>query len=229
MKKIALLTVLFITMNVFAQEKNISQINVSGEGKIKVIPDVAIISLGVENTGKNAAEVKIVNDEIVDKLLKYIKKNNIPSADFQTANVGLYKNYDYEKKKYNYIAKQEITVTIKDLTKYNEFMMGVTETGVTTIQGVKFKSSKIDFYQAEARKKAMLNAKQKALDYVSVINQKVGKALLISDNSESNHARPIYKNMAMATLDSSMEKPNETLAIGEIEIISNVQVAFVLE
>ena len=231
MKNLVVTLFTFFTVMTYAQDQKmnqIPQITVSGEGKIKIVPDQGIISLGVENTGKEAAEVKKANDVIIDKILKFIKSNNIPSADFQTTNVSLNKNYDYEKKKYNYVASQTITVTLKDLTKYNEFMMGITETGVTNIHGVEFKSSKMETYEAEARKKAILNAKQKALDYVSVLNQKIGKALIISDNSQPSYPQPMFKGGVMS-MKADESTPKETLAIGEIEIIANVQVTFVLE
>ena len=231
MKNLVVTLITFFTVMTYAQDQKtpqIPQITVSGEGKIKVIPDQGIISLGVENTGKEAAEVKKANDIIIEKILKFIKSNNIPSADFQTTNVSLNKNYDYEKKKYNYVANQTVTVTLKDLTKYNEFMMGITETGVTNIHGVEFKSSKMETYEAEARKKAILNAKQKALDYVSVLNQKIGKALLISDNSQPYYPQPMFKG-AMMSMQEDAAASRETLAIGEIEINANVQVTFVLE
>ena len=232
MKNLVVTLITFFTVMTYAQDQKtpqIPQITVSGEGKVKVVPDQGIISLGVENTGKEAAEVKKTNDIVIEKILKFIKSNNIPATDFQTTNVSLNKNYDYEKKKYNYVASQTVTVTLKDLTKYNDFMMGITDTGVTNIQGVAFKSSKMETYEAEARKKAILNAKQKALDYVSVLNQKIGKALLISDNSQTFYPQPMFKGvMAEQTMDLSMP-PRDTLAVGEIEINANVQVTFVLD
>ncbi|MEO8236317.1 MAG: SIMPL domain-containing protein [Flavobacterium sp.] len=231
MKNLVVTLITFFTVMTYAQDQKMSQIpqiTVSGEGKIKIVPDQGIISLGVENTGKEAAEVKKANDVIIDKILKFIKSNNIPSADFQTTNVSLNKNYDYEKKKYNYVANQTVTVTLKDLSKYNEFMMGITETGVTNIHGVEFKSSKMETYEADARKKAILNAKQKALDYVSVLNQKIGKALMISDNSQPFYPQPMFKG-AMMSMQADESAPKETLAIGEIEINANVQVTFILE
>ncbi|AIG29691.1 membrane protein [Flavobacterium psychrophilum] len=231
MKNLVVTLITFFTVMTYAQDQKmnqIPQITVSGEGKIKAIPDQGIISLGVENSGKEAVEVKKANDIIINKILKFIKSNNIPSTDFQTTNVSLNKNYDYEKKKYNFLASQTVTVTLKDLTKYNEFMMGITETGVTNIHGVEFKSSKIEIYEAEARKKAILNAKQKALDYVSVLNQKIGKALIISDNSQVFYPQPMYKDVKRAMFED-VSVPRETLAIGEIEISANVQVTFVLD
>ncbi|HLO74575.1 MAG TPA: SIMPL domain-containing protein [Flavobacterium sp.] len=230
MKKLILVLTLLGTM-VHAQEvKQIPQISISGEGKIKVTPDEALITVSVENTGKEAAEVKKKNDETVDKVLKLIKQKGIPTADYQTQRVNLYKNYDYNTKKYNYVANQTITIYLKDLSKYDKLMMDLVDSGINNIQGVEFKSSKIKEFEKEARKKAMLDAKQKADDYVSVLSgQKVGKALLISDNSYTRYPQPVF---AMAkSVDTAYEQmpERETLAIGEIEIVANVSVTFVLE
>ena len=55
MKKsiIILFAVAMTTMN--AQEnKLVPQISVSGEGKIKIVPDQAIVTVGFQNTGKDA-------------------------------------------------------------------------------------------------------------------------------------------------------------------------------
>lgn len=229
MRKLFLVLTLITTMVQAQEVKQIPQINVSGEGKIKVTPDEAIITVAVENSGKEAAEVKKKNDETVDKVLKIIKQAGIATNDFQSQRVNLYKNYDYNAKKHNYVANQTITIHLKDLTKYDKLMMDLVDSGINNIQGVEFKSSKIKEIERQARKNAMLDAKQKAADYVSVLEgQKVGKALLISDNSYTNYPRPMYAEMkTMAMADASM--PRETLAIGEIEIVSTVTVSFVLE
>lgn len=229
MKKIILLLAL-VTATIQAQEhKQVPQITVSGEGKIKVTPDEAFITVAVENTGKEAVEVKKKNDETVDKVLKLIKQRGIQTADYQTQRVNLYKYYDYNTKKYNYVANQTISIHLKDLTKYDKLMMDLVDSGINSIQGVEFKSSKIKEYESQARKKAMLDAKQKAEDYVSVLpGQKVGKAIVISETGVVNAVPLSYEMKTMAMADGSA-MPKETLAIGEIEIISMVSVSFVLE
>lgn len=229
MKKLFLVLTLITTMVQAQEVKQIPQISVSGEAKIKVTPDEAIITVAVENTGKEAAEVKKKNDETVDKVLKIIKQSGIAIADFQTQRVNLYKNYDYNAKKHNYVAHQTISIHLKDLSKYDKLMMDLVDSGINNIQGVDFKSSKIKDIERQARKNAMIDAKQKAEDYVSVLaGQKVGKALVISDNSHTNYPTPYFAEMkTMAMADASM--PRETLAIGEIEIVSTVAVSFVLE
>lgn len=213
--------------NAQEQKAQVPQISVTGEGKIKVIPDQAVVTVGFQNSGKDAKEVKTLNDEVVDRVIKFLKKSGIPATDYKTNNVSLGKSYDYEKKKYNFQANQTLSITLKDLSKYDDIMMGLNDAGVNSIQGVEFKSSKMEDYEREARKKAMLNAKQKATDYVSVLGQKVGKALLITDNSSVYVPQPMYKGGMMAMADAAA--PRETLAIGEIEINTNVIVTFALE
>jgi len=227
-KSILILMTLFAVATQAQEIKQIPQINVSGEGKIKVTPDYAIISIGVENTGADAAEVKKKNDQTVDAVIKYLKNFKIVPADYQTKQVYLHKNYDYNKKKTSFVASQQISVTLRDLTKYDAMMMGLVDTGINNIQGVEFKSTKLTQYESEARKEAVLQAKAKAQDYASALNQKAGKALLISDNSQTNY--PMPRMYAMAAMKEGADAmPQETLAIGEIEIIANVTVSFILE
>ncbi|WP_333876803.1 SIMPL domain-containing protein, partial [Flavobacterium sp.] len=175
-KKSVIILALLITGISMAQESKpqIPQITVTGEGKVKVTPDQAIVTVGFQNSGKDAKEVKQLNDEVVDKVIKFLKKSGIAASDYKTNNVSLNKSYDYEKKKYTFMANQTISITLKDLSKYDDIMMGLNDAGVNSIQGVEFKSSKMEEFEKEARKKAMLNAKQKATDYVSVLNQKIG-------------------------------------------------------
>ncbi|MDD2985578.1 SIMPL domain-containing protein [Flavobacterium sp.] len=225
---ILILFALAMTVTQAQESKIIPQITVSGEGKISVMPDRAVLKFGIQNSGKEASEVKNLNDETVDKVLKYIKKFGIATTDYKTTQVSLRKEYDYEKKKHFYKAVQSIQITLKDLTKYDELMAGLVETGINNIDNVEFKSSKIEEHQSNARKLAIQDAKKKAEDYVSVLNQKVGKAIMITDNSQPIYP-PMYKNVVYAAMASDAGSARETVAIGEIEIITNVNVSFLLE
>lgn len=230
MKKLVLfLTIMFMTMSYGQETKQIPQINVNGEGKVKIAPDQVSISATVETKGNNAKDVKKQNDEKMDAVLKFIKKMNIPTADFRTKQVALNPQYDYEKKKTSYNAVQTVEILLKDLSKYDELMEGLVQQGINRIDKVSFESSKLAQYQSEARKIAMKDAKAKAEDYVSVLGQKVGKAFVISDNSQIYHPQPMYAAMRMKESADTTAASNETMAIGEIEITANVSVSFILD
>jgi uncharacterized protein YggE len=228
-KALLILGILFMTMSYAQEQKPIPMITVSGEGKVKVAPDQASISISIETKGLKAADVKQENDKKMDAILKFIKKSNIAPEDFQTQRISLNPNYDYEKKKYSYVATQTVQILLRDLSKYDVLMEGLINEGINRIDNVEFKSSKMTQIQSDARKLAIKDAKAKAEDFVSVLGQKVGKAILISDNSQAYNPQPRMYAMKASLADKFESAPKETLAIGEIEITSNVSVNFVLE
>lgn len=227
-KALLILSMLFISMSYGQEIKQVPQINVSGEGKVKVVPDQASIAVTVETKGNNAKDVKKQNDEKIEAVLKFIKKMNLAPADYKTQRVSLNPQYDYEKKKHSYNATQTIEILLKDLSKYDELMEGLVDEGINRIDNVTFQSSKLAQHQSEARKLAMKEAKLKAEDYVSVLGQKIGRAMTISDNSQTYFPQPMYASMKTMEM-SDTRAPRETLAIGEINITANVTVSFILE
>ena len=229
MKKIALLVLVFVGTLATAQVQpnQQPQINVSGEGKIIVTPDQADITVGVSNTGTNATEVKKANDVAVDKVIKYLKSQKLPQGDYQTQRVTLNRDYDLSKKKESYVASQTIVIHLKDLSNYDALMMGLTDAGINTINGVSFKTSKQAQYESEARIKAVADANKKAADYTGALGQKLGKALLVTDNTQTYYP-PVYRMAAMMEKSMDAAAPRETLAVGEITITANVNISYLL-
>ena len=200
------------------------QINVNGEGTIMVAPDEAIVTIGVNNTGKDAAEVKKANDAATDKILKYLKSIKLHEKDYQTQRVYLNRNYDYDTKKYSFSASQTIKIHLRDLSKYDSMMAGLTDAGVNTVDGVEFRSSKQEELESQARVKAVADAKKKAEEYARALNVAVGFPLVVTDNTQTNYPRPVY---AMK-MESMAGDARETLAAGEIEVKANVNITFEL-
>jgi len=224
MRTILILALTAMTTLAHAQQIE-PTVGVTGEGKVIVVPDEVTISLGVQTQGKDAAAVKSENDKAVDKVLDFLLKKNIPQNQVQTEYVSLNKNYDYNTKVYNYNASQTISIKLKDLSKYDEIMSGLVASGINSINGVNFGSSKMDTYEAEARKKAVANAKVKAQEYAGVLGQKIGKALQIAEQGTNTpQPQPMYK-MAMS---ESMDSSQRTLAPGEMTISSKIQITFQL-
>lgn len=229
MKKSIVFLICLFTVLAYSQEiKPIPQVSVTGEGKIKAVPDQVTILATVETKGNNAKDVKKQNDQQMEAVLKLIKNMNLPSSDYKTKRVSLNPQYDYEKKKHTYNATQTIEILLKDLAKYDELMEGLVDQGINRIDNVTFQSSKLAQYQSDARKQAMKDAKMKAEDYASVLGQKVGVAITIADNSQTYYPQPIYAMKSMST-ESDNSAPRQTMAAGEIEIIANVSVSFKLE
>lgn len=229
MKRIAL--VLFATVSMMAsaqtlQEKQVPQINVSGEGKVYVTPDEAVITIGVENTGADANDVKKKNDAAIDAVIKYLKGAKVPEKDYQTKRVSLNRNYDYDKKKYSFVASQQIVIHLKDLSKYDALMMGVVDAGANNISGVEFRTSKLDEHESVARMRAVLNAKKKADDYAAGLKRTVGGALMVTDNTQTYYPAPMMRAEFKTIADDAAM---DTLAVGEIVVTANVNISYELK
>lgn len=229
-KLIVILTVMMTIVAVQAQDKVIQpQISVSGEGKIKVVPDEAVISIAVETKGEESAKVKKENDVVVDKVLKYLKSTKINPKDIKTERVSLYPSYDYNKKKNYYMATQTISITLRDLSTYDVLMDELVKAGVNRVNGVNFQSSEIEKLKSEARVMAVADAKKKAEDFANALGQKVGKAIVITDNSSPIYNPPYYRANVMMMEAKADGGSGETLSVGEIEINTFVNITFALE
>ncbi len=213
------------TLSMTAQQPIQPTVDVTGEGTITVVPDQVIVNVRVENTGKNPSVVKQENDRTVNNVLEFVKKMNIESKHIKTAYVRLSKNYEHNTKTYNYAANQSITIQLNDLSKYDDLINGLLETGINRIDGVQFQSSNREALEAQARIKAVEDAKMKAESYAKVLDQTIGKAVSISEFQPSSDPRPMYRSMAMEA-DSSGGQ--ETIAPGELEIRVRINVSFVL-
>jgi len=204
------------------------QITVNGVGKVSVIPDQATLQVGVQQNGKDAAEAKKGVDQAVAQTLSALKKWGVAPQDIKTTQWSLNKNYDYEKKKNYYLAIQTLEVKIKDLSKYNDITDGLTSLGINTIHGVQFNSSKSDELIREARQKAILQAKQKAIDLVTPLQQKIGKAVQINELGGADAEPRNFRAYAMKSMEADAA-PADTLAQGELSIQVQIQATFVLE
>lgn len=227
MKTLSTFLILLITTTIFAQTPTAtSTVDVTGEGIVKVVPDEVTIMLRIENTGKIAKELKTQNDKIVNDVLKFLKSMGIADKDVKTEYITLSKNYEYETKTYSYAANQSISVKLRDLSKYETLMNGLLESGINRIDGITFSSSNKEALESEARKKAVENAKMKATEYAAALNQTIGKAVKISEFSQSNGPQPYYKTAMMSR--DSMESGSQSIALGEMEIRTTVNVSFFL-
>lgn len=224
MKKLLILTLLMLSTAGFAQEK-ISLVNVTGKGTVNVAPDKVLIRARVEHTGKSASEVKQLNDKVVSEVIKYLKSQDIPSKNIQTEYINLNKDFNYNTKETFYSANQAISILLEDIERYETVMSGLLQSGLNRIDGIQFQTSKKEELESQARKKAVLDAKEKAREYAQALGQEIGKAHTINE-MESGNFPPMYRAMEMKSADVAQE---ETLAPGEMEITVKVNVAFFLD
>jgi len=227
MKNLFFVLAIIATTSIFAQQNTERRmVNVTGEGVVKVKPDEVLIKSRIEHEGPSATAVKEQNDEVVNKVIKYLKSQNIDEKDIKTEYINLNKQYDYNDKTYSYVANQAISIRLKDLEDYEKIMKGLLENGLNRIDGIQFKSSEMEKYEKEARKLAVLDAQNRAKELAQPIGQDIGKAISISE-MDYNSFQPVYRMDAAVELRSA-KGSEQTIAPGELEIKIKVNVGFEL-
>ena len=228
MKALSTILILLICITMTAQKIEQPSVDVIGEGVVYVIPDEVTIKVQVENEGGNPKELKQLNDRIVNEVLLFIKAQDIDKKDVMTQYIRLSKNYDYQTKKYKYVANQSISIRLKDLNKYESMMSGLLESGINRIDGIYFSSSKKEELRSQARIKAIQNAKMKAEEYASVLGQSISKAIKISEYQSVNYPQPRNDGFLKAMSADSSGSGQQTISPGEMELKVMVNVSFIL-
>lgn len=96
---------------------------VSGEGKVSISPDMAVVTVGVQTTGNT---VKATQDDLnrrINAVSEAVKRLGISDADIQTSNYSIYPDYDFQaplQRITGYNASSNLVINIKDLDITND-------------------------------------------------------------------------------------------------------------
>jgi len=181
-----------------------SELVVTGEGKIDVIPDVAYVNVGISVSDVPAvsdAQTKI--NEVNNKIITAMKKLGIAKEDIKTSNYSIYPSYSYdrnENKISGYNANVSISIKLKKTALVAKVIEDATAVGANQVQGVSFSVDKPEKYREEARNKAIENARDQASKLASTLGIKLGK---VSNIVESSNQSPIYLDRSAKMLSST--------------------------
>lgn len=159
------------------------QVTVNGQGKIEYIPDIAIVSLGVQvDKVPQAATALSQLNATVDKVVTAVKKLGIEEKDIATANYSLSPQYDYVdnvSKLAGYSANQQINVKVREFnTKkdlLNQVIAAANQAGANQVNGVSFDVANLEELKQQARIKALQDAQTKAGDLANAVNVALGR------------------------------------------------------
>jgi uncharacterized protein len=211
-------------------------ISVNGTAEVNVAPDKAILRLGVESRDKELAVAKSRHDERVKKLIGIARDAGVEAKYIQTSQLTMGPEYadNYRRNFAGYQVSQSVSLTLKDLSKYEALMTRLLEGGVNEVQGIEFEVAEPAKYRAEARLKAIRIAREKAGAMATELGQTVGKPWEISEEGDSSglfefggRANANYAYNAEGKFAAGADE--STVAPGEVTIRASVRVSFQLE
>lgn len=213
-------------------------ISFSGHGEVTAVPDIANFYLTIRKEAKTTKQASELAAEVEKKLLDFLKSKNIEDKDIQATNISSYPKYDYvrtsclESMSYNcggkqvltgYEASESITVKIRNVDDIGAILQGLGTVGLAELSGPNFAIDKEDTLKAEARKKAIDNAREKAKVLAKDLGVKLGK---ISSFSEGGNYYPMYGKAEMMDASVSSAPAPAVIPKGENTISSDVTITY---
>jgi uncharacterized protein len=229
---------LSIVPSIFAQENCIRprEITVNGTSEIKVPPDEVILALGVESRDKDLAVAKANNDTVVKKVLALAHSAGVEPKNIKTSALNMGPNYSEERipKLFGYQVSQTISVTLTDVSKYENLMTESLRAGANQVYGITFRVAEPAKYKEEARLKAIRAAREKATSMAAELGEKLAKPLNVVEEGSSDFP---YQGRLPANVQNSMDlaTPEQgigaepTVAEGVVTIRATVRITFQLE
>lgn len=211
-------------------------ITVSGKGEAFAVPDIALFSFSVIEEGKDVAEANNKSSTKNNAIMKYLKGAGIAEKDLKTEGYNANPKYDYSQivcikypcpsqtpKLVGYEVSQTVSVKVRNTDKAGEILSGVGALGVTNISGLTFTIDDEEAIRAEARSKAIADAKSKAEKLSKDLGVKiVGVSSFYED--AGGVISPMYAMESKAVGGGVSVAPD--IAKGENKITVNVNVTY---
>jgi len=217
---------------VLAEETEaIGTLSVSGQGRLSVKPDEAVVELGVVTNGKTAKEAQEANNRLMDQVLAALK-TVVAEKDLQTSGLRLDPQYDYSEKQpepriTGYRAENRLQVTVRDVDLVGKVIDLAVSAGINEINYVRFQVAGDE----EVRNRALAAAVKDARAQADAVAGALGKQVVDVVRVEvlnTNLPAPLLDGgyaIRTAAQDLQVATPVEP---GEMEVEARVQVIYQL-
>lgn len=174
-------------------------VTVNGFGKVTGNNDIAVTSIGFSNTNKDIAQAQADNNKVMDQVMADLKKLGIQEKDLQT-NYTIFPEYNYSQERgqelKGYRVSNSVTVKIRDLSKISQVLALAGRYGANEVGGLSFTIDDPENLKADARAKALADAKVKAQNLANTLGVRLGEVIGYYEN-ESQGEYPMYDKAMM--------------------------------
>lgn len=216
-------------------------IQVSASDSVKVLPDMAELSLTICPQGATAQEAQAQAASELDALKAALAALGIDEKNIVASQVNIYARYDWS----DYVEKivgyqASIDITLKELTidKANSAIPAIAGIEDTTLDGTRFYVSTYDERYQEALVSALQVAQAKAQVLAQAAGAQLGAVANVCENYDSQEyryssvqAKSEAATMAVtedAAADAGAGNSSDMLNPGEIEIKASISVTYEL-
>ena len=154
------------------------RMEIEGNGSIDAIPDIAVVTLGVETESKDLATAQKENATISTEVIGSLKEAGVSEQDIQTETYQIEPQYDFIDGKRifrSFKVTNRFEVIIRQIGKTGQIIDEAFESGANVVGDIGFSLSQPSVYYNRALSDAIRNAVEKAIDVEKTINISVNR------------------------------------------------------
>ena len=209
-------------------------ITISGTGKETAVPDIAVVSLGLQTEKKTVAEAQRENTETMNKVRARLEQLQIPKEDITTSQYNVYPQQEWIPNTgrsviRGYVVNQNLTVKIRDFDKIPQVLQMVGDLNLNQVGGLTFAVDEPETYRQKARLEALGQAKTKAQALAQAAGVGLGRVVSFSEGDAYGGPVPYYAMKELSMDGSGGGAPAPSIEPGSQEVVVNVTVTYELE
>ena len=218
-----------VDVNMITQQQGIW---VSGEGKVTVVPDIAMLILGIEAQEEDVATAQAEASAAMDDVMQALDDQGIAGEDIQTVYFNITEATRWDmltetQEVIGYRVTNTVSVKVREVEKAGEVIDAVVVAGgnMIRINSISFTVEDPSPYYEDARALAIGYARAKAEQLASETGITLGNITYISESSYSYSS--VYRNYMM---EDAIVIPAPTviapISVGQLEITATVQIVY---
>jgi uncharacterized protein YggE len=208
-----------------------TRLDISATGEVTRVPDLAIISAGVQTLQPTATGAIEENATRMERVRAALKRAGIADKDIQTSTINLNPEYVYENNRpprlTGYRASNTVNVKFRDLKRTGAILDALVAEGSNQISGPNLTIDKPDEALDEARTKAIANGRARAELYARALGMRVARLLSVSESG--GYAVPPPMPMAYARAESGMADAKTSIDPGTQQLQVSLSMSFELQ
>ncbi len=213
---------------------------VTGEGRLSVEPDMAVLNIGIEAQAETVSQARTDAAEAMSSVVAAVKTRGLSDTDIQTMSFNIRPEYRYEeierdgsyvseRKLVGYVVSNFAMIKIRDLDAVGPIIDEVAEAGgdLARVNGISFTVEDPEPFMEELRSEAFEEAKTKADQLAGLAGVTLGQALSISESAAADGLPGSDLDFLRQIVAYDYE--SSPISGGETELSLTVRVRFALE
>jgi uncharacterized protein len=217
-------------------------ISVTGEALQYVVPDQAVVRLGIESFDAALDEAVRTNDARAARLVKTLRQMGVEEKGIQADHADveiIYPKDGIAAGISGYRVRKAYAITVKDVGRLDALIAAALRTGVNHLEGYELQTTDLRRHRDEARRLAISAAREKAEALARELNCTIGPPRSIGEGyygwfgtrgfssawgNRGFGQNAMTQNVTAAASDSG--EPNAMTPLGQIGVRAQVSVTF---